>query len=653
MTDDKKTNNYDNESIRKLTDLEAVRSRVSVYAGSADKDGAFTTVKEIISNSIDEFKEGHGDVIEIIQNSDESITVIDNGRGLPMDWNENEEEYNYKLLLFTLNAGGKYDSNNYGYSIGLNGIGSSLSIMSSEFAEIQSIRDGNIYTVQSKKGMPEGDMEVQKNKEKLPNGTIVKWKPDTEVFDEIDFPDEWFLEYIKRQAIVNKGLKITFTNKKGETFEELYKNGIKDYIKELSDDKNFTSDSYIETDDILGRDRKDRDEYKSKFEVAYAFNNENYAMESYHNSSYLSEGGSPHDAVKSAFIHSIDRLIKRLDKYNSGEKKISFLDIEESLIIITNTYSTETQYKNQTKLAISNKFIRDKLNEILRNSLQVFFVENPIEAEKVAEQVLANKRSRESAEKSRIDVRERLTSKNVNSIVSKIEDYYPTKNRGKKGKKYLAIVEGKSALSSIVYGRDANEFAVYPIRGKSLNVRKQSDRRIMSNQEIQDIYNILGCGVDLGGKPGSKTNNFDIDNLLFDRIYIYADADVDGNHISGLLLSIFDKLSPELIKQGKVYQGVTPYFTVTETASGKIHYIYTQDELEELQDRLGSKKHTVAKNKGLGSLSSEAISLAMKVENSHHVEYVYDDLAEETLNLWFKGAPKERRKMMFEDYEED
>lgn len=653
MTDNKKINNYDNESIRKLTDLEAVRSRVSVYAGSADKDGAFTTVKEIISNSIDEFKEGYGDIIEIIHNDDESITVKDNGRGLPMDWNENEKEYNYKLLLFTLNAGGKYDSNNYGYSIGLNGIGSSLSIMSSEFAEIQSIRDGNIYTVHSKKGAPEGEMEVQKDKDDLSTGTIVRWKPDTEVFDEINFPDAWFLEYIKRQAIVNKGLKVTFTNKKGETFEELYKNGIKDYIKELSEDKNFTLESYIETDDMWGRDRKDRDEYKSRFEVAYAFNNESYAMESYHNSSYLSEGGSPHDAIKSAFVHAIDRLIKRLNKYNSGEKKISFMDIEESLIIITNTYSTETQYKNQTKLAISNKFIRDKLNEILRNSLQVFFVENPIEAEKVAQQVLANKRSRESAEKSRIDVRERLTQKNVNSIVNKIEDYYPTKNRGKKGKKYLAIVEGKSALSSIVYGRDANEFAVYPIRGKSLNVRKQSDKRIMSNKEIQDIYNILGCGVDLGGKPGSKTNNFDIENLLFDRIYIYADADVDGNHISGLLLSIFDKLSPELIKQGKVYQGVTPYFTVTETVSGRIHYIYTQDELEELQDKLGKKKHTVAKNKGLGSLSSEAISLAMKVENRHHVEYVYDDLAEETLNLWFKGAPKERRKMMFEDYEED
>ena len=468
--------NYNNESIRKLTDLEAVRTRVSVYAGSADKEGAFTTVKEIISNSIDEFKEGYGDMIDIVYHEDGSITVRDSGRGIPMDWNEGEKEYNYKLLLFTLNAGGKYDSSSYGYSIGLNGIGSSLATMSSEFADIESIRDGNIYSISSRKGAPEGELQIEKNKDKLPSGTKVRWKPDTDVFDEINFPDKWFLEYIKRQAIVNKGLKISFTNKEGEVFKEYYEDGIRDYIKEISDDKNFTPEEYFETDDIWGSDRSDREDYKSKFEVAYTFNNDNYAMESYHNSSYLSEGGSPHDAVKSAFVHTIDRLIKKLNKYNKNEKKISFTDIEESLIIITNTYSTETQYKNQTKLAISNKFIRDKLNELLRSNLQVFFVENPLEAEKVADQVLANKRSREKAERTRIDIRKKL-SKKTNTITNKVDGYYPPKSKNKE-ERILAICEGKSALSSMLDGRDVNTYGIYPIRGKTLNTYKASDKQI-------------------------------------------------------------------------------------------------------------------------------------------------------------------------------
>lgn len=642
---------YNNESIRKLTDLEAVRTRVSVYAGSADKEGAFTTVKEIISNSIDEFKEGYGDIIDIIYHEDGSITVRDSGRGIPMDWNEGEKEYNYKLLLFTLNAGGKYDSSSYGYSIGLNGIGSSLATMSSEFADIESIRDGNIYSISSRKGTPEGELQIEKNKDKLPSGTKVKWKPDTDVFDEISFPDKWFLEYIKRQAIVNKGLKISFTNKEGEVFEEYYEDGIRDYIKELSDDKNFTSEEYFETDDIWGSDRSDREDYKSKFEVAYTFNNDNYAMESYHNSSYLSEGGSPHDAVKSAFVHIIDRLIKKLNKYNKNEKKISFTDIEESLIIITNTYSTETQYKNQTKLAISNKFIRDKLNELLRSNLQVFFVENPLEAEKVADQVLANKRSREKAERTRIDIRKKLSTK-TNTITNKVDGYYPPKSKNKE-ERILAICEGKSALSSMLDGRDVNTYGIYPIRGKTLNTYKASDKQIMNNELITDLYSILGCGMELNGKKGTKSNNFDIDNLNFGKIAIFADADEDGiGSILPLLLVMFERLSPELLEKGKIYYGQTPKYEVKTL--DEEYYAFNDKEFEKIKKEVGNQKYEVSFVKGLGELNQQGIARCMRPDADNLLKItVEEDDSVDILKMFMGKDVGKRREIILDSFKED
>ena len=643
--------NYNNESIRKLTDLEAVRTRVSVYAGSADRDGAFTTVKEIISNSIDEFKEGYGETIHVSYNKDGSITVKDNGRGLPMDWNESEQEYNYKLLLFTLNAGGKYDSNNYGYSIGLNGIGSGLSTMSSEYAKIESIRDGKIYSITAKKGVPQGELSVEKNKDNLPTGTTVTWKPDTDVFDDIDFPDNWFLEYIKRQTIVNKGLKIVFLNKDDQAVEEYYENGIKDYIHELAKEKNFTSGEYFETDDILGKDREDRDEYKSKFEVAYVFNNERPAMESYHNSSYLSEGGSPHDAIKSAFVYVIDRLIKKLNKYNKNEKKISFTDIEESLIIITNTYSTETQYKNQTKLAISNKFIKDKLNELLRNNLQVFFVENPLDAEKVADQVLANKRAREKAEKTRVDVRKRLSKKN-NSITNKVDGYYPPKSKNKE-ERILAICEGRSALSSMLDGRDINTYGIYPIRGKTLNVYKASDSKIAKDELITDLYSILGCGMELEGKRGTKSNNFDIDILQFDKIAIFADADEDGvGSILPLLLVMFERLSPELLKKGKIYYGQTPKYEVKTL--DEEYYAFNDKEFEEIKKKIGNQKYEVNFVKGLGELNQQGIAMCMRPEAENLLQItVEEDKSVDILKVFMGKRVDKRREIILDSFREE
>lgn len=643
-------NNYGNESIRKLSDLEAVRTRVSVYAGSADREGAFTTVKEIISNSIDEFKAGYGNDIYVKYNLDNSITVKDHGRGIPMDWNELEQDFNYNLILFTLNAGGKYNTDNYEYSIGLNGIGTSLSTMSSEFAKVESCRDGYLYTIESKKGVVEGKLKKVKSDKDF-TGTIVTWKPDIEVFDEIDFPKEWFLDYIKRQAIVNKGLEITFEDQDGNKTIEKYENGIVDYIDVLSDNKEFTDIRYFETDNILGKDRADRDDYKSKFEVAFLFNNENPTMESYHNSSFLSEGGSPHDAIKSSFVYAVDKQIKLLNKYNKNEKKISFEDIKDSLIIVTNTYSTVTQYKNQTKLAISNKFIKDKLNELLRENLHVYFVENPEDAEKICNQVLTNKRSREKAEKTRIDVRKKLSQKN-NTITNKVEGYYPPRSKNKEDR-ILAICEGKSALSSMLDGRDVDTYGIYPIRGKTLNTYKASEKQIAENELITDLYSILGCGMELSGKKGSKSNNFDIDNLQFDKIAIFADADEDGiGSILPLLLVMFDRLSPELLRKGKIYYGQTPKYEIKTV--DEEYYAFNDKELDNIKEELGNKKYELGYVKGLGELSSEGISQCMRPEATNLLQITVEESHSlETLKMFMGKEVDKRREIILDSFKEE
>lgn len=638
---------YGNESIRRLSDREAVRTRVSTYAGSADREGAFTTVKEIISNSIDEFKEGYGNEIYVKYNQDNSITVKDKGRGIPMDWNEGEQEYNYNLLLFTLNAGGKYGNENYEYSIGLNGIGAGLATMSSEYAYISSIRDGYVYDINSLKGSVEGKLSKKRNTNNLPTGTSVTWKPDVEVFDEIDFPEKWFLEYIKRQAIVNKGLKIVFENKEEKSFIEHYEEGIADYLKEINDEKGFTQVRYFETDDMWGRDRKDREDYKTKYEVAYVFNNENSTMESYHNSSYLSEGGSPHDAIKSAFVYEIDKRIKLLNKYNKSESKVSFDDIKESLIIITNTYSTETAYKNQTKLAISNKFVKDTLNNLLRERLHVYFVENPDEAEKIVDQVLVNKRSREKAEKTRLDVKKKLGGK-INTMATKVEGFYNCKEKDPK-KRSLAICEGKSALASILSGRPDN-VAIMPIRGKILNCYKHSEDRIFSSDVVTNLLKVIGCGVEVG-KKGSKTHTFDMDSMNVDKILIYVDFDEDGvGSILPLLLTMFEKLTPTLLKEGKIYLGKTPKYEVK--MGSEDFYIFDDRELKKFREANKDAKFTLHYIKGLAELSSEAMTMCLDESYGNIIQITAEESESlEILQVYMGKDNEDRKRILLDSFE--
>lgn len=642
---------YGNDSIRKKSDWEAVRTRVYNYAGGSDKRGAFHTVHEILSNSIDEFKAKHGTQINVSY-SDRKITVEDFGRGVPMDFNEVENEYNYDLIFMQLNAGGKgsgSEKEDLGYNdaIGLNGIGAGLSILSSSYAKVESIRDGYKYTMEWENGKPIYELKKEKSNAEY-TGTKVEWIPDLTVFDENDFPKDWFTSYLDEQAIVNAGLRLVLQYENDEVEEFYYENGILDYINKININ-GISEPIFYETDYILGRDVDTKPEYRSRYQFAFAFNNHNYKIESFHNSSFLKHGGAPHDAVKLAFTYMINKQINDFGLYNKKESKISFDDIQESLIVITNTYSTETSYQNQTKFAITNKFIKSKLNELLREQIQVFFIENQKVANNICKQVLANKRAREKAEKTRIDIREKLSS-NITSmkINERVEGLINCSDKLEPEKHILAICEGKSALSSIKEGR-TKYHAIMPIRGKILNCFKSNVDTILKNEVITSIYKALGCGMEIG-KVGSSTHTFDINKLKFQSVEIYVDADEDGmGSIFPLLLSMFWVCSPTLIREHRIKLGVTPKYLIR--TSDETLYAMTDSDLEDIKKTLKGS-YEIGYVKGLAELNSEGMAMSMDINNNKNIVVELNNEKEsiDILELFMSDGIERRQEYILQSF---
>ncbi|WP_025909350.1 DNA topoisomerase type IIA subunit B [Priestia flexa] len=634
------SNEYGNDSIRSLSDRDAVRMRVATYAGGNDKAGAFTTVREVVANSIDEFKTHHGDEITIQHLTDGSIKVADKGRGCPVDWNESEGKYNYQLIFESLNAGGKFSQSNYNFSTGLNGIGNSLVVLSSKFANIEVIRDGHKYNLEYLKGINEGGLHKEKLDSETPTGTTIHWKPDLEVFLENDFPEEWFVDYLKQQAIVNKGLKLIFINQKGEQQEFYYEDGIVDYLKESAEGKEFTAIQYLETE-AVGRDREDKEDYKSKYEIAFCFNNEITKLESYHNSSYLKNGGAPHDAIKTAFVFAVDKLIKDKGKYNKNEKKINFSDVEDSLMIVSNTYSSETSYQNQTKFAITNRFIQEHMSKYLKEQLEIYFIENPIDADKIVERTLINKRSREKALKTRNDAVKQL-SQTVKNSLTRPEKFLPCRSKDN-SEVELIIIEGDSAMNSVKNSRNSKIQCVMPIKGKSLNVVKSNLDSILKNKEIRGIFQILNCGMEYEGKAIKGIKKFNIDDMSVNKIIIFSDEDEDGMHIRSLIIAIMRILAPQIIEKGHLYVLESPLYKIE---NGKdLHLVYSEREKNELVRNLTGKVN-VQRFKGLGGLNSSMLSkTAMHPENRRLTQIKMDDAVKSTKTLeMFMDKEVEERK---------
>ena len=618
---------YGNDSIKMLKGPDTVRKRPAVIFGSDSIEGCQHSVFEILSNSIDEAREGYGNIIKVTKFMDKSVEVEDYGRGIPVEYNKAEERFNWELVFCEMYAGGKYENNsgsNYEFSLGLNGLGTCATQFSSEYMDVEILRDGNKYNLHFEKGLNIGGLMKTPFRHRH-TGTKIRWKPDIKVFTDIDISLDYFQGVIKKQAVVNPGVKFVLRNEYGkdqfEEFEYLYENGITDYIKELSGGKEKTEIHYIEAE-RKGRDREDLDEYKVKMSFAFCMNNEVNVLEYYHNSSFLEHGGSPDKAVKNAFVYALDKYIKNNNKYKKNEAKITFNDVSDSLILVSNSFSTVTSYENQTKKAITNKFIQEAMTEFLREQLDVYFIENKADAEKFSEQVLVNKRSRESAEKTRIDVKKKLGG--TMDAMTRVKKFVDCRTKDIE-RREVYIVEGDSALGACKLGRDSEFQAIIPIRGKILNCLKADYNKIFASEIIVDLLKVLGCGVEIKTKHNKDLNSFDLGNLRWNKIIICTDADVDGFQIRTLVLTMIYRLAPTLIEKGYVYIAESPLYEIN--AKDKTYFAYDEKEKAEILEKLEGKKYTIQRSKGLGENQPEMMwETTMNPETRRLIKVMPDDI---------------------------
>ncbi|MBQ3955667.1 MAG: DNA topoisomerase [Clostridia bacterium] len=610
----KKKETYNNQSITSLKGADRVRKRPAVIFGSDGLEGAEHSVFEILSNSVDEAREGYGNIIRVTAFSDRSVEIEDYGRGVPLGWNEGEGRWNWELVYCELYAGGKYDNNSddaaYEYSLGLNGLGACATQYASEFYEVSSFDGQNVSSISFRKGEPVTELTVKPlEKRNRRTGTVQRWRPDLEVFTEIDIPREYYEDMLKRQAVVNAGIRFVFRWQKPDgTFDEeefFYENGITDYIAELAGDTAETKIAcfHLET---KGRDRADMKDYKLVADVAWTVSKSVRVIEHYHNSSWLEHGGSPDKAVRLAFVSAVDKRLKATGKYNKNESKITFPDVEDCLVLVTNSFSTRPSYANQTKKAITNSFIAEAMNEFLKNQLEYFFAENPADADRFCNQVLVNKRSREQAENTRLDLKKKLSS--GMDVAHRVEKFVACRSKDPNLRE-VYIVEGDSAMTSCKLARDADFQAIIPVRGKTLNCMKAGYDRIFKSDIILDLLRVIGCGVEIQSRKKSDLVSFDLNNLRWAKIIICTDADEDGFQIRTLLLTLFYRLLPTLLKEGRVYIAESPLYEI-KVAGRNPEYAYSEFDKADILARLEKekKKYTLQRSKGLGENTAEMMA---------------------------------------------
>ncbi|MBQ2933158.1 MAG: DNA topoisomerase [Clostridia bacterium] len=626
---------YDNTSIQKLEGPDRVRKRPGVIFGSDGLDGCEHSVFEIISNSIDEAREGHGKKIVITYHSDNSIEVQDFGRGCPVDYNSKYDCDNWEMVFCEMYAGGKYgtdDDSNYSTSIGLNGLGLCATQYAAEWMDVEVKRDGFKYNLHFEKGFNKGGLKKEEYTGR-DTGTKIRWKPDIEVFTDINIPRDYFIDTLKRQAIVNDGLLFEFREQQGARYitqEIVYKNGITDYVNETVGEEKLTSVQFWSAE-RKGRDRDDKPEYKVKINAALTFSNRHTKKEYYHNSSWLEYGGAPERAVRNAFVYQIDAYLKQNNKYKSGESKITFSDIEECLVLVISSFSPGglVSYENQTKKSITNKFIGDAMTEFLRHQLEIYFIENKAEAEKIAEQVLINKRSRERSEKERINLKKTLAT--GNTMADRVQKFVDCRSKDV-NERELYIVEGDSALGSCKLARDAAFQAIMPVRGKILNCLKAEYDKIFKSEIITDLLKVLGCGVEVKSKANKNLSNFDMSNLRWNKIIICTDADVDGFHIRTLILTMIYRLMPTLISEGKVFIAETPLYEINTKA--KTYFAYDENEKTDILQQIGDDKYTLQRSKGLGENQPDMMNLTTMNPETRRLIKILPEDAEYTSEMF-------------------
>ncbi|MDR1563344.1 MAG: DNA topoisomerase [Oscillospiraceae bacterium] len=622
---------YNNESISSLKGADRVRKRPAVIFGSDGLDGCEHAVFEILSNSIDEAREGYGSKILITRHADLSIEIEDFGRGIPVDYNQNESRYNWELVFCEMYAGGKYNNDaaeSYEFSLGLNGLGLCATQYAAEYMDVDIRRDGLRYTLHFEDGENVGGLKKEPYTKK-DTGTRIKWKPDLKVFTDIDIPIDYYQDIIKRQAIVNAGVVFLLKDEaEGKTYEFCYKEGITDHVKEIVGEHGIIPTQFWRTE-RKGRDREDKPDYNVKINAAVCFSNRVNLTEYYHNSSWLEHGGSPDKAVRSAFVSQIDAYLRNNNKYNKKESKITYQDIEDCLLIVISSFSNQTSYSNQTKKAITNRFIQEAMTDFLKHQLEVYFIENPLDAEKICGQVLINKRSREDAEKTRMNLKKKLTS--TMDVTSRVQKFVDCRSKDL-NERELFIVEGDSALGSCKLARNPDFQAIIPVRGKILNCLKADYDKIFKNDIITDLIKVLGCGVEVKSKANKNLNSFDLEALRWSKVIICTDADVDGFQIRTLILTMLFCLTPTLIEVGKVYIAESPLYEIN--TKDQTYFCYNEQEKSEVLNKINGKKYSIQRSKGLGENDPAMMSLTTMAPETRRLIKVLPTDEEATIKMF-------------------
>ncbi|MGL5767041.1 MAG: DNA gyrase subunit A [Sarcina sp.] len=656
------------DNLRRLKGADRVRTQVNVDLGSSDIEGVQQGLFEVVSNSIDRFRRGYGNYIEVIKNKDLSYEVRDYADGLPMDWNEDELAYNWELAMRVPWAGGNYDHDSE--SLGQHGKGLSSTLLSSKKVKVVSYKNGYEYEVNMIEGRPihkdtfeyicddvdelfsmEDGLEILKKVENINNekGTHTIWLPDNTLFTNINIPIEWICQKLKKQTIINSGLTIKIIdNYDGKEYSYCYEEGILDYLEELSKGKSF-SDTIHFSDKGRGRDSENKPEYDYRYEFVMSFNNEVNLAEYYHNSSELLHGGSTAKAIEKALVDVIHNYCNENNLYKKDEKKIRYTDISDSLLCVISSFSNRTSFTNQNKLSITNEFIREFTSRTISEKLTVYFIENSNEAKRICEQILINKRASERAEKSRLNLKKKLSEEIT--LFNRPQGLLDCKSKDISENR-LFIAEGQSAKSGLVMGRDRNIDAIFPIRGKILNCLKADYGKIFDNDVVLNIVRILGCGVEVKTKENKEFTKFDIDKCKYGKIVIATDSDFDGYNIRALVLTLFYRLMPSLIKEGRVYLVEAPLFEIE--CEGKTYYAVNNREKDNILKMLGNKKVEIGRNKGIGETSAEATAdTIMNPSYKGLYQITMDDLekANESFELFMGDKVAPRKEFIIDNFD--
>ena len=621
-------NSYTGKSIEVLEGLEAVRKRPGMYIGSTGLRGLHHLVYEIVDNSIDEAMAGHCDTIKVTVHKDNSITVIDNGRGIPVDLHPKYKVPALEIVLTKLHAGGKFSKDSYKVSGGLHGVGVSVVNALSKKLIAKVYKNDKIYIQEFSRGKKLTEVKEEKNITKIKTGTEITFKPDEEIFSVLEFDEKILMSRLKELAFLNKNVKIIFVDERKNIKEEFhYEGGIKSFVEYINEGKETLHEI------IYIHEKKEENDVEVAIQYNTTYTENIY---SFVNNINTIEGGTHLSGFKTALTRALNNYAQKYMQKEIKGLTVTGNDVREGLTAVISIKIPEPQFEGQTKTKLGNSEIKGIVDSIVFSKLTQYLEENPSIAKKIIDKVLQTARAREAASKARELVR-RKSALESSTLPGKLADC----SSKDKEKTELYIVEGDSAGGSAKQARSRDFQAILPLRGKILNVEKAHLAKMIKNKEILALITAIGTGIG---------EDFDIQKLRYGKIIIMTDADVDGAHIRTLLLTFFFRYMKPLIEEGKIYIAQPPLYKIQK---GKKHqYLYSDEELEQKLKEKEWEKANVQRYKGLGEMNPQQLwDTTMNPETRTLIKInIEDAIRADKLFEILMGTEVEPRKKFIEQH---